>query len=165
MSQLPELLTVLTEELVQLRDASLAAAAPDGMIYELTEDTNFIYLEAELGCESSTEIDISIHETRAFIRIERSLLEAGSGDDLEADFKRKFGWVDFTELGATIRASLEANGIWTCTAAPEVAELLNRDCSPAGDRLDQDSACALLVKAAERLNGLAWVAPGRLPSE
>ena len=51
MQQLPELLTALTEELVQIRDRVYAAGAFDGTRLERTEDDDFIYLEAELACE------------------------------------------------------------------------------------------------------------------
>src|ERR1017187_9878440 len=47
MPQLPELLTALTEELVQIRDGLRPAVARDGTPLERSEDKDFIYLEAD----------------------------------------------------------------------------------------------------------------------
>ena len=165
MPQLPELLTALTEELVQIRDGLRPAVARDGTPLERSEDKDFIYLEAELAWGPITEIDISIHETRAFIRIERSPAEAYSGDDFEHELKAMIGWVEFAERGVTLRAILDRDGLWTCAGAPQVAEVLNRHHSPAGDLSEDAWGRDELINAAERLDGLAWLGPGRLPGE
>lgn len=165
MQQLPELLTALTEELVQIRDGGYTAGAFNGAGLEGTEDKDFIYLEAELACESTAEIDISVHDTRAFIRIVRSLTGPDSGDEVATDSKAIFGWVEFTEQEVTLRAALHKDGIWTCTAAPDVALLLNSGYAPAGDLSEIASWCDALIKATNRLGGLAWLVPDSLSDE
>jgi len=160
MQQLSEILTALTDELVQIRDGRRTAVALDGTPLERSEDKDFIYLEAELAWDPCTEIDISIHEARAFIRIERSPAGPNSGDELETELKAMIGWVEFVERGFTFRAILDTDGLWTCESAPTVAEVLNRDHSPAGDFLDERWGREELIVAAERLQGLAWLGPG-----
>jgi hypothetical protein len=165
MPQIPELLTALTEELAQIRDAGNGALSLESIRLEPTADEDFLYVEAELGCQAATEIDISIHESRAFIRIERPLEGASSGVELEAELRSVFGWVEFAEGGAWLRAVLYTDSMWTCTAAPAIALFLNRDFSPAGDISDDGWGCDVLIRAAERLHGLAWLGSGRLPPD
>ena len=155
-------MSTLTEELVQVRDGRLCSFAMGNGHLEPVVDGEFIYLEAELACESTTEIDISIHETRAFIRIERSLAGPGLGDEVETDSSSIIGWVEFSEQGATIRATLTAGRMWSCAVAPDVADMLNSEFAPAGDLPDHASVCDALIKAAERLQGLAWLDPDKL---
>lgn len=68
------------------------------------------------------------------------------------------GWVEFIEAGATQKAVLDRAGHWHCEEAPHIADLLNRDCQPAGDPADHEWGYYALIKAAERLNGTAWLA-------
>ena len=165
MLHLPELLTAVTEELVQIRDGGYAAGAFNGTGLERTEDEEFIYLKADLACEPSAEIDISVHESRAFIRIERSLTGPDSVHEFATDLKTIFGWVEFSEHEVALRAALDMDGIWSCAAAPEVALLLNGQYAPAGDLPDLASWCDVLIKAANLLNGLAWLVPDTFSDE
>ena len=71
------------------------------------------------------------------------------------------GWVEFDDGGMTRQAILDDDGQWTCDGAPQVAAMLNRDCSPAGDPADDGWGHVALIKAAQRLHGIAWLGPGR----
>ena len=165
MQQLSEILIALTDELMQIREGRHIAVALDGTPLERSEDKDFIYLEAELARDPCMEIDISIHEARAFIRIERSPAGSSSGDERETALKAMVGWVEFVERGFTFRAILDTDGMWTCESAPTVAEVLNRDHSPAGEFSGERWGREELIIAAERLQGLAWLGPGGVPGE
>jgi hypothetical protein len=165
MYQLPEILGALTEELEQIRDGDFAAGPFNSSRLDRTEDDDFIYVEAPLSCMSDSEIDISIQQARAFIRIERSLKRPHSGDEVETESNAIFGWVEFAESGALFRAALSTGGSWDCTAAPAVARLLNDEYSPCSESADLASWCDVLIKAANRLDGLAWLVPGTLSEE
>src|SRR5262249_37757444 len=71
------------------------------------------------------------------------------------------GWMEFCEAGATLSAILDAEGGWSCEAAPHIAELLGRECPPVGDPSDDAWGHDALIKAARRLHGIAWLSPGR----
>jgi hypothetical protein len=71
------------------------------------------------------------------------------------------GWVEFIDGGVTVEAILEDGGQWICAAVPGVADLLNRECAPAGDPADDAWGQAALIKAAQRMSGIAWLGPGR----
>jgi hypothetical protein len=160
MQQLSDLLGAVTDELLQIRDGQHDPVALDGTKIERSEDKDFIYLETELARNPCTEIDISINQTRVFIRIERAPA-SHAGDDLEPELKLVFGWVEFMDRGFTLRAILHTDGLWTCEAAPAVAELLNCDYSPAGEPSDDSWGRKELIDAARRFNGLAYLGPGR----
>jgi hypothetical protein len=72
---LPELLTHIVEELTRNRDGRRPVATVEVAPLERYEDKEFIYLEAGLDREPGPDIDICIHAGRAFIRMERSLVE------------------------------------------------------------------------------------------
>jgi hypothetical protein len=165
MQQLPEILSALTEGLEQIRDGNYDGGEFNGSHLDRIEDEDFIYLEAALARVSNTEIDISIHEARAFIRIERSVPGPDSGNRVESDSNAIFGWVEFAEGGATFRAALDMTGAWECANAPDIALRLNDEFSPAGEPAELSSWCDILIKAANRLNGLAWLVPDTLSDE
>jgi hypothetical protein len=71
------------------------------------------------------------------------------------------GWVEFVEAGVTLWAILDHVGRWNCEAALHIAESLNRDCPPAGDPADDAWGHDALIKAAQRLHGIAWLSSGR----
>ena len=75
------------------------------------------------------------------------------------------GWVEFTEGGVTVQAILGDDGRWTSAGAPQVAELLNRECPPVGEPAEDAWGHAALIKAAQRLHGLAWLGPWRPADE
>jgi hypothetical protein len=162
MQPLPDLLTALTQELVQIRDGGEGALSAGNGRLDKSADDDFIYVEADIACQSTTEIDISIHQTRAFVRIERRSEDLESIDQVRANPNSIFGWVEFSQEGATIRANLTTSGVWSCAVAPETADMLNKEFSPDGDLEDHASVCDVLIKAAERLGGLAWLDPDRL---
>ena len=132
MQQLSQILTALADELLQIRDGRHDPVALDDSSVKRSEDKDFIYLEAELAWDPCAEIDISIDETRAFIRIERSPAGPHSGDDLGTDLKAMIGWVEFIERGTAIRVILDTDGVWTCEVAPALPNYSNRDYSPVG---------------------------------
>jgi HSP20 family molecular chaperone IbpA len=66
-----QLLTQLLEKLVRVRDRPDPADALHGPPVERREDEEFIYLEVGLPGVTGPDIDICIHEGRAFIRMER----------------------------------------------------------------------------------------------
>jgi hypothetical protein len=72
------------------------------------------------------------------------------------------GWVELIHGGVTVQAILDDGGQWTCEAAPPVADMLNRDCAPVGDPADEAWGHSALIKAAQRIHGIAWLGPGRL---
>jgi hypothetical protein len=57
------------------------------------------------------------------------------------------------------------DGTWTCAAAPEIARLLNREFTPASEPPDLSSCYDVLINAAKRLEGLAWLVPRMLSDE
>jgi len=71
------------------------------------------------------------------------------------------GWVEFLRGGRTVQAILDEGGRWTCEAVPSVAELLNRECPPVGDPAEDSWGHSALIKAAQRIDGIAWLGPGR----
>jgi len=73
------------------------------------------------------------------------------------------GWVEFIHGGVTVQAILDVSGRWTSDAVPAIADLLNRDCPPVGDPADDAWGQGALVRAAQRLHGIAWLGPGRRP--
>jgi len=73
------------------------------------------------------------------------------------------GWVEFIDGGVTVQAILDDAGRWTCDAVPTVADELNRECPPVGDPADDAWGHSALIKAAQRLHGIAWLGPGRPP--
>ena len=142
-----------------IRDGGHASIASDNGLVGHSVDDNFIYVEADLARNSSSDIDISIQQSRAFVRIER--LAAGTllTDEVDTGLSAIFGWVEFSQQGATIRAILTLNGLWSCTVAPDIAGMLNAEFAPGNDFSDHNSVCDVLIKAAERLGGLAWLDP------
>ena len=70
-ADLAQLLTDLLEGLVQVLDY-LDPVSLCGTAVEWWEDKEFIYLEVPLPREPVPEIDICLHESRVFIRMERS---------------------------------------------------------------------------------------------
>jgi hypothetical protein len=73
------------------------------------------------------------------------------------------GSVEFTEGTVRVHATLGNDGRWTCDGAPQVAELLDRECQPVGDPDEDAWGHDTLIKAALRLQGLAWLGPGPHP--
>jgi hypothetical protein len=71
------------------------------------------------------------------------------------------GWVEFVEAGVVLKAVLDDMGRWNCEAAPHIAELLDRGHPPSGDQADDDWGLDALIEAALKLNGIAWLNPGR----
>lgn len=71
------------------------------------------------------------------------------------------GWVEFSEGEVALQAILGDDGRWTCEAAPQVAEVLNRECAPVGDPAGDTWGYEALIQAAQRLHGLAWLGPAR----
>ncbi len=162
MPPLTQHFTDIVEELVQLRDG-LRPVAHDDPSLEQWEDEQFIYLETALPGEPGLDIDISIHAGRAFVCMVRSTAGPrvpGDSTGREAEVIM-IGWVEFDDGGVTRQAILEDDGQWTCHGAPQVAAMLNRDCSPAGDPADDGWGYVALIKAAQRLHGIAWLGPGR----
>jgi len=72
------------------------------------------------------------------------------------------GWVEFINGGVTVQAILDASGKWTWDAVPPVFDLLNRACPPVGEPADDAWGHSALIKAAQRIGGIAWLGPGRL---
>ena len=151
----------LLEELAQIRDGISPAVSTDGRLVEPFGDEAYIYVEAEIPGSPDIDIDISIHKTRAFVRMERTLEQGrplgGSGDE----HRKMIGWVGFLEGGVTRSAVLYDDGQWSCTDAPHVATFLNYDRPPTGDSSDDNWGNAVLIAAARRLNGFAWLSMGR----
>jgi len=69
------------------------------------------------------------------------------------------GRVAFTKEGEMIQAILGDDGQWTCVGGPEVAELLTSVCPSVGDPAEDAWGRAALIKAAQRLHGLAGLGP------
>jgi HSP20 family molecular chaperone IbpA len=67
-----QLLTHLQDKLVLARDGPSPTGALDGSPAERWEEEEFIYLEVELPGVTGPTIDICIHGSRAYIRMERS---------------------------------------------------------------------------------------------
>jgi hypothetical protein len=163
MSVIRQLRTLL-EELANVRDGVNPALFPEGTALEPFGDERYIYLEADLPGMPDLDIDISVHRSRALVRMERPPAE-GTAPGMAVDEHRKLiGWVEFLEGGVTQSAILYDDGQWTCAGAPHVAAFLNHDRPPVGDPADESWGNAALIEAARRLNGFAWLSMGR-PAE
>ncbi len=154
-------LKVLLEGLAQIRDGISPSTSTDGILVEPFGDDEYIYVEAELPGAHDIDIDISIHKTRAFVRMERTQEQGRPPGVSENEHRKMIGWVGFLEGGATRSAVLHDDGHWSCAAAPHVATLLNHDRLPLGDSNDDGWSNAALIAAARRLNGFAWLSMGR----
>lgn len=68
------------------------------------------------------------------------------------------GWVEFLRKEERLKAELRRDGVWTCAECAELADILNRYCSPHerphdDERFGHDE----LIAAAHRLRGVAWL--------
>ena len=84
---------------------------------------------------------------------------------------RGVAWSDDNDRMGGIRrgrgdscAILDDVGRWSYDAAPEIAESLDRDCAPTGDPGEDAWGHDVLIKAAQRFQGIAWLGPERLTS-
>jgi hypothetical protein len=68
------------------------------------------------------------------------------------------GWVEFLRGDERLKAELRRDGVWTCAANAELAEILNRYCSPNERPHDEERfGHDELIAAAHRLRGVAWL--------
>ena len=72
------------------------------------------------------------------------------------------GRIVFDEAGRLLEVILGDDGRWTCDGSPEVADELNREYGP-GERVGHLWGHDVLISAARRFRGLAWLGPGRSP--
>ncbi len=162
MSLLEQLIAFLAE-LERVRDGRIQAIDFDGKPLEPFEDEDYVYLEVDLPAALCSDIELSVHHTRAFFRMERPPDGAKPALDKSAATHglNVIGAVEFVEKERAFHAVLSEDGKWTCDGAADVADMLNHDLLPKGDPTHPNWGHEVVIEAARRLHGFAWLGRGR----